>query len=100
MDFSGLTVLLIAFGLFGFIEPCSIGASLLFIKTLENQPETMVRQVLVFAVTRATFIGSFGLSAAFAGSFALEFQKAVWTALGLLYLVIELFLCDWETRFF
>ena len=91
MDFSSLIVLPIAFGLFGFIEPCSIGASLLFIKALEDRQESMVRQVLIFAVTRAAFIGSFGLLAAFAGSFALEFQKAGWLALGLLYLVIGLF---------
>jgi cytochrome c-type biogenesis protein len=91
MDFSALIILPIAFGLFGFIEPCSIGASLLFIKALEDRQESMVRQILIFAVTRAVFIGSFGLLAAFAGSFALGFQKAGWTALGLLYLVIGLF---------
>jgi cytochrome c-type biogenesis protein len=91
MDATSLIVLPIAFGLFGFIEPCSIGASLMFIKALEDRQESMVRHVLIFAVTRAAFIGSFGLLAAFAGSFALEFQKAGWTALGLLYLVIGLF---------
>jgi cytochrome c-type biogenesis protein len=91
MDLTGLIALPIAFGLFGFIEPCYIGASLLFIKALEDQEESMVRHVLIFAITRAAFIGSFGILAAVAGTAALEFQKFGWLALGILYLAIGLF---------
>lgn len=48
-------------GLLGFIEPCSIGSSLLFVKAVEgNPPAIKLVQVGVFALTRALFIGLLG----------------------------------------
>ena len=46
----------IGFGLFAFIEPCAIGASLLFIKTLEGRTaRAKVNQVLTFTIARMPF---------------------------------------------
>lgn len=78
-------------GLFGFIEPCSIGSTLLFIKLMEGKPAAVkLGQAVTFALTRAIFIGLLGAAAAGVGSEFLGFQKAAWLVLGLLYFVIGL----------
>ena len=75
-DFFNLVLLPIGLGLFGFIEPCSIGSTLVFIKAMEGK-STVVKfgQVSVFALTRGLFIGLLGLLAATIGSAFLGFQK-------------------------
>jgi cytochrome c-type biogenesis protein len=79
----------IGLGLVGFIEPCSIGATLLFIKLIEGKPARVkVGQVVAFALTRAGFIGLMGAAAAFIGGAFLALQKAGWLVLGLVYLAI------------
>jgi cytochrome c-type biogenesis protein len=58
----------IGLGLFGFIEPCSIGSSLLFIKTLEGKSAAdKLAQVSTFAFIRALAMGLLGLVAVFLG---------------------------------
>ena len=88
-----LVVLPVAFGLVGFIEPCSIGATLVLIKFLEGKDaRTKVAQVAVFAVTRAVFIGLLGVAAALLGTAFFALQKAAWIALGALFVGIGLLL--------
>lgn len=85
----GIVGLPILLGLFGFIEPCSIGSTLVMVKQLEGQPrEARIVQVLVFAGARGRFIGTLGAVAAAAGSVFLGFQKAAWVVLGALYLTL------------
>jgi cytochrome c-type biogenesis protein len=82
----------IGLGLFGFIEPCSIGSTLVFLKVLEGRPDaTKVWQVVVFTLTRAVFIGLLGVLAVVVGAAFLTFQKAAWLVLGGLYAAIGLF---------
>lgn len=78
-------------GLFGFIEPCSIGSSLVVVKQMEGQGarQKMVR-MLVFAGTRAVSVGLLGLVAAKIGSAFLGYQRAAWIMLGLFYVVLGL----------
>ncbi len=84
---TNLVWLPIAFGLVGFIEPCSIGSTLLVVKQVEGRSaREKLAQVGVFAVTRAVFIGLLGILAAFLGSAFLGFQKAAWFALGAVYI--------------
>lgn len=86
-----LVILPIGLGLLGFIEPCSIGSSLIFIKYLEGQDAGgKLGQVSVFAVTRALFIGLLGMAAVVVGSAFLGFQKAAWMVLGGIYIVLGL----------
>lgn len=86
------TVLLpIGLGLVGFIEPCSIGSTLIFIKVMEGRSAAVkLWQVGVFTATRALFIGALGAVAVLVGSAFIGFQKAMWTGLGLLYVVLGL----------
>ena len=81
----------IAFGLFGFIEPCAIGATLLFVKTTEGKATAeKVAQVLAFTLSRALFIGVLGAVAAIVGSLFLGLQKAAWIVIGFVYVGIGL----------
>ena len=81
----------IGLGLFGFIEPCSIGSTLVFIKVMEGKaPAIKLWQVGVFTATRALFIGALGAIAVLVGSAFIGFQKAMWTGLGALYVALGL----------
>ena len=81
----------IGLGLVGFIEPCSIGSTLVFIKVMEGRPTAVkLWQVGVFTVTRAFFVGALGAIAAFVGAAFIGFQKAMWTGLGALYVALGL----------
>jgi len=81
----------IGLGLFGFIEPCTIGSTLVFIKVMEGRPSAVrFWQVGVFTATRALFIGALGAIAVLVGSAFIGFQKAMWTGLGVLYVALGL----------
>ena len=89
--FVSLVALPLFFGLFGFIEPCSIGTTLVMIKQIEGRSARQkVMQMMIFTATRALFIGSLGVAAAFAGTAFLGFQRAAWAALGTVYLALGL----------
>ncbi len=87
----GLIVLPLGLGLLGFVEPCSVGTSLLFLHYLEGRPSSVqVAQTLVFTVARAIFMGILGVVAVLVGSVFVDFQKAAWAAMGLVYLGLGL----------
>lgn len=87
--FINLLVLPAALGLLGFIEPCSIGSSLIFIKYLERKEAAQkIAETVLFATTRALFIGALGILAVLLGMAFLGLQKGAWILLGVLYLVI------------
>jgi cytochrome c-type biogenesis protein len=81
-----LLILPLGLGLFGFIEPCSIGSSLIFIKYLEGRQDTRkLVETAIFAATRALFIGSLGVAAVLVGSAFVGFQRGAWIVLGTVY---------------
>lgn len=83
LDLVGLPI---AFGLFGFIEPCSIGSTLIFIKLIEGKSAAQkFAQITAFALGRAAFIGLLGVAAVLVGGAFFGFQKAAWIFLGALY---------------
>lgn len=101
IDAIRLVALPIGLGLLGFIEPCSVGASLLFIKSLENRTASQrAAQVLVFTILRAVFMGALGLLAVTIGALFLSFQKIAWTLFGLVYFVIGLMYVAGRSRLF
>src|SRR5918995_3597193 len=92
LDLFQLVILPVGLGLLGFVEPCSIGSSLVFIKYVEGQSAaTKICQVGVFALTRALFIGALGALVALIGTVFLSLQKGAWLLLGLLYIAIGAF---------
>jgi cytochrome c-type biogenesis protein len=88
-DLVSLVLLPLALGLMGFIEPCSIGTSLLFIRYVEGgDAATKVAQVAIFALTRALVAGVLGGVAALVGSVLIGVQKAGWVLLGAVYVAL------------
>ena len=88
-SFLNLIGLPVLFGLFGFIEPCSIGSTLVLVKQIEGRDASeKIAQTAIFAATRAILIGLLGLLAAVVGSAFLGLQKAAWFALGAIYAVL------------
>ncbi len=86
-EFWNLLALSLGLGLFGFIEPCTVGSSLLFVKYLEGRSRAAkVRATLLFTVTRALFVGALGALAALVGSLIFDLQRGFWIFLGALYL--------------
>jgi cytochrome c-type biogenesis protein len=84
-----LVALPIGLGLFGFIEPCSIGSTLVFVKYLEGKSATeKLAQVAIFTATRALFIGLLGMVAVLVGAAFIGLQKAAWILLGSVYVAI------------
>lgn len=89
LDLINLVALPIGLGLFGFIEPCSIGSTLVFIKYLEGKSAAeKLAQVAIFTITRALFIGLLGVLAVLVGTAFIGFQKAAWVLLGAVYVAI------------
>lgn len=77
----------IGLGLLGFIEPCTMGSNLLLIKYLERRPyRDRLAQMLVFAASRALFMGLLGIAAALIGARFFGLQRVLWVGLGAIYL--------------
>lgn len=90
-EIASFVLLPIGLGLFGFIEPCSLGGTLIFIKALEGKSAAVkIAQVAVFTLARGLFIGFLGVAAVLAGRAFLGFQKAAWLALGIVYVALGL----------
>jgi cytochrome c-type biogenesis protein len=82
----------IGLGLLGFIEPCSVGSSLLFIKSVEGKsPKSQVIQIGIFALVRALVMGLLGLAAVGIGTAFMGFQKGAWFVFGTIYLIVGFF---------
>lgn len=91
MDLFQVIVLPLGLGLLGFIEPCSVGASLLFLWHVERAPPTTrVFHAVVFMLVRAAFIGALGAIAALIGMQFFGLQRLGWVALGILYALLGL----------
>lgn len=88
-DLAAAFLLPLGLGLLAFIEPCAIGATLLFIKLVEGKPaRTKLTQALGFMLARGLFIGLLGASAAWIGSSFFVLQRTGWFMFGGIYFAI------------
>jgi cytochrome c-type biogenesis protein len=91
-DFVNLLVLPLGLGLLGFVEPCSLGSSLLFVQYVEGKDTRVkVAQAVTFTLTRAIVVGALGALATLVGTAFIGFQKAGWVLLGVVYLTLGVF---------
>ena len=93
MEFTLTSLLLlpVGLGLLGFIEPCSIGSTLIVVKHLEaKSAASKLAHVGVFAGTRAVFIGLLGMVAVVLGKAFLGVQQGAWIVLGSVYVLLGL----------
>ncbi len=89
MDAFYLLALAVGLGLLGFVEPCSIGANMVFLGHLREKAKgERLRETAKFALSRSVVLGLFGLGIAFVGSSVFAAQKGFWLLLGLLYLAL------------
>ncbi|MBA3441635.1 MAG: hypothetical protein H0T92_17380 [Pyrinomonadaceae bacterium] len=85
--------LMLAFGLglLGFIEPCSIGAHLVFARSLQGKGRAeQLAHTATFALSRALFLGLLGALVAFVGTTFLDLQRGFWLVLGTSYAALGL----------
>ncbi len=88
---TSLVLLPMGLVLLGFVEPCSIGSTLLVIKHLEDKSAVgKLAQVSIFAGTRALFIGLSGILATALGTAFLGLQRGAWIVLGAAYVLLGL----------
>lgn len=86
MEFAVALPLAAGLGLLGFIEPCSVGSHLLFIRHLERLPRRrQAVQTLLFTLSRAALMAGLGVLAALIGSAFTGLQHGLWALLGGLY---------------
>lgn len=91
MNFETLVLLPIGLGLLGFIEPCTIGAHMLFLRSIEGAAApARHRAVAVFAATRTVVIGLIGVGFVLLGQRLVGFQTGLWLVFGSAYLLIGL----------
>jgi cytochrome c-type biogenesis protein len=91
MDVATLLLLAVGLGLLGFVEPCTIGTSLVFLKQLDGLGRREAAlQTALFVATRALVIGLLGAVAALAGTAFAGFQRFAWLALGALLAALGL----------
>lgn len=82
-------VLPLGLGLLGFIEPCTVASSFLFVKYLEGkEAAAKVRATAVFTLVRALFLGLLGALAGLIGAVVLDLQRTFWIVLGAAYVVL------------
>ena len=95
----GLVAIPAGLGLIGFVEPCSIGSSLIFVKYLEGKSATTkLVETTLFALARAAFIGLLGVLAVLIGSLFLDLQRSAWLLLGTVYVALGLLLAIGRAR--
>ncbi len=91
LTFTTLVLLPIGLGLFGFVEPCTIGGHLLFLDTQKSRsPGEKIHAVLLFITVRSVVAGLFGAVIAFLGQKLIGVQTGIWLVFGLIYLAFGL----------
>lgn len=93
MEISPFTLLLLplGLGLLGFIEPCTVGAHLIFLSSQETRPSRgRFIALLVFVLLRMTVMALFGIAVALLGRVLVGFQTGFWIVFGAAYLSIGL----------
>ncbi|WP_111748566.1 cytochrome c biogenesis protein CcdA [Salinisphaera orenii] len=91
MDTLQTLALAVGLGLLGFVEPCSVGSHLLFLKFLDGlSVYQRWLQTLIFTVVRAAIMGGLGVLAAVIGARFLGLQHGLWAVLGSFYVLLGL----------
>ncbi len=98
MEFYQITLVPIAFGLLGFIEPCSIGANIIFLGYLQSRDRGKIFEAVKFTVTRALFLGLIGLAAGVLGQSLQTGTYSYSMILGFLYVFLGFLALWWGYR--
>lgn len=101
MDPSGPTLILaFGLGLLGFVEPCTIGAHMLFLQGQRTRSmDQRLRAVATFLLARLLVMGGFGGAIVLVGQRLIGVQTGAWLAFGIIYLAIGLAMVGQLDRF-
>ncbi|MEQ8393708.1 MAG: cytochrome c biogenesis protein CcdA [Thalassobaculum sp.] len=102
MEFTPVAMILlpIGLGLLGFIEPCTIGAHLIYLRSQGSLPiSARLRSLTVFILVRSLVTGLFGAFVAYLGGFLIAVQTTLWLVFGFVYLVFALTLIGGTLQF-
>lgn len=93
-------VLAFGLGLLGFIEPCTVGAHLIFLnRQLQRPPGPRLTAAGTFILARIVVMAGFGSAIAMLGQQLINVQTGFWSVFGMLYLVLGLFMLTGLDRF-
>lgn len=98
MEWYQITLIPIAFGLLGFVEPCSIGANIIFLGYLESRGSSKTWEAVKFTLTRALFLGAIGLAVGVIGQSLRIGAYSYSLVLGILYVVLGFIGVFWRYR--
>lgn len=91
LTLSALVFLPIGLGLLGFVEPCTIGAHMIFLSSQERRKGAGRAAALAsFIAARVLVMGAFGALLGLLGQWLVEVQTLLWLAFGIAYLAIGL----------
>ena len=92
MDFADQTLILaFGLGLLGFIEPCTVGAHMLFLQGQRTRSmDQRLRAVVTFLLARLLVMGGFGGAIVVLGQRLIGVQTGAWLVFGIVYLSIGL----------
>ena len=89
IGFVSLILLPLGFGLIGFVEPCAIGAHLIFLShQAERSRKSRAAALVAFIIARTVVMGAFGALVGLLGQWLIGIQTSFWLIFGLLYCVI------------
>ena len=84
-----LFILAAGLGLLGFIEPCTIGAHMIFVRALDDRTQAQkLSATAAFAFGRCMTAGLFGLMFALLGQEMIGIQTSLWIGFGTIYVLI------------
>jgi cytochrome c-type biogenesis protein len=98
MEFYQIILLPVAFGLLGFVEPCSIGANIIFLGYLQARKAGKIFEAVKFTITRALFLGIIGLLVGVVGQPMRAGTYSYSLLLGVAYVVLGLLGLWWSYR--
>ena len=89
MEWEVAWLLAAGLGLLGFVEPCSVGSHLVFLKYLDSrEPADRFIQTLLFTLTRSGLMALLGVLAVLMGGAFTGLQEGIWVALGSLFVLL------------
>jgi cytochrome c-type biogenesis protein len=76
-------------GLLGFVEPCTVGGHLIFLRSMADKSlRTRTGAALAFTLVRTLMMGAFGAVVVVLGKSLIDVQTALWLIFGSLYILI------------
>jgi cytochrome c-type biogenesis protein len=89
MSFYSTIILPFAFGLIGFVEPCSMGINAMFLSSVaKTSAAKRLGEIAVFMIMRALVLAILGVSVSLVGELLFSFEKYFYVLLATIYVSV------------